>query len=139
VLIEASALGVPIAAMDTGGTRDIIEPDVTGLLSTSPKGLAADVRRLRNDAALRERLGSAARAKVEREFDADVVVARVHALYEELVSGANERQRVPASAKATARPPKHSEGGSHANGAGPAAPASERVRGGGGAKPPGQE
>ncbi len=33
VLIEASALGVPIAAMDTGGTRDIIEHDRTGLLS----------------------------------------------------------------------------------------------------------
>ena len=30
VLVEASALGVPTAAMDTGGTRDIIEPDRTG-------------------------------------------------------------------------------------------------------------
>ena len=55
VLIEASALGVPIAAMDTGGTRDIVEPGVTGLLSTSPEGLAADVRRLRQDEALRRR------------------------------------------------------------------------------------
>ncbi len=40
VLIEAAALGVPIAAMDTGGTRDIIQHRVTGLLST-------DVGRLR--------------------------------------------------------------------------------------------
>jgi glycosyltransferase involved in cell wall biosynthesis len=85
VLIEASALGVPIAAMDTGGTRDIIEPEVTGLLSTSPDGLADDVRRLRADAALRQRLGDAARLKVEREFDADAVVARIDALYEELI------------------------------------------------------
>jgi glycosyltransferase involved in cell wall biosynthesis len=81
VLIEASALGVPIAAMDTGGTRDIVEPGVTGLLSTSPDALAADVRRLRADAALRRQLGAAARLKVEREFDADAVVGRVEALY----------------------------------------------------------
>jgi glycogen(starch) synthase len=87
VLIEASALGVPIAAMDTGGTRDIIEPGVTGLLSSTPEGLADDVRRLRGDEALRQRLGDAARRKVEREFDAAAVVARVEQLYEELRRG----------------------------------------------------
>ena len=85
VLIEASALGIPIAAMDTGGTRDIVEHDVTGLLSNSPEGLAADVRRLRQDAALRQRLGEAAKLKAEKEFDADAVVARIEALYGELV------------------------------------------------------
>jgi glycogen synthase len=84
VLIEASALGIPIAAMDTGGTRDIIEQDVTGLLSTSPEGLASDVRRLRQDAALRLRLGAAAARKIAREFDAAPVVARVEQLYLEL-------------------------------------------------------
>jgi glycosyltransferase involved in cell wall biosynthesis len=85
VLIEASALGVPIAAMDTGGTRDIIEPGVTGLLATSPEELAERVRRLRNDADLRARLGAAARRFVEREFDTAVVVRRVARLYEELI------------------------------------------------------
>ena len=84
VLLEASALGIPIAAMDTGGTRDIVEHDITGLLSSSPEGLAADVRRLRHDAALRLRLGEAATRKVEREFDAGAVVARIEALYMEL-------------------------------------------------------
>jgi len=85
VLIEASALGVPIAAMDTGGTRDIIEPGVTGLLSSSAEGFAEDVRTLRRDEALRVRLGVAARRKVESEFEAEVVVARVERLYLELV------------------------------------------------------
>jgi glycosyltransferase involved in cell wall biosynthesis len=85
VLIEASALGVPIAAMDTGGTRDIVEPDVTGLLSSSPEQLAEDVRRLAQDAALRGRLGEAARRKIEREFDTGAVVPRVEAIYRELV------------------------------------------------------
>ena len=84
VLLEASALGVPIAAMNTGGTQDIIEPDVTGLLSGSAADLARDVARLRADDDLRRRLGAAARAKIEREFDAAAVVARVEALYREL-------------------------------------------------------
>jgi glycosyltransferase involved in cell wall biosynthesis len=75
---------VPIAAMDTGGTRDIIEPGVTGLLSTTPEQLAADVNRLRADAALRRSLGEAARRKVENEFDAPAVVARIEALYKEV-------------------------------------------------------
>jgi glycosyltransferase involved in cell wall biosynthesis len=89
VLLEASALGIPIAAMDTGGTRDIIDHDATGLLSTTPEGLAADVRRLRQDAALRQRLGDAARRKMAREFDAAAVVARVEHLYQDLM----ERRR----------------------------------------------
>jgi glycogen(starch) synthase len=86
VLIEASALGVPIAAMDTGGTRDIIQPGVTGLLSSSPEGLSDDVRTLRRDDGLRARLGAAARRRVEHEFDADAVVARVERLYMDLLS-----------------------------------------------------
>jgi glycosyltransferase involved in cell wall biosynthesis len=84
VLIEASALAIPIAAMDTGGTRDVIEPGITGLLSTSAEGLAADVRRLAGDPALRARLGDAARRKVERDFDAPAVIERIEALYREL-------------------------------------------------------
>jgi glycosyltransferase involved in cell wall biosynthesis len=84
VLIEASALGIPIAAMDTGGTRDIVEPEVTGLLSSTPEGLADDVRRLRHDPALRERLGRAAAQRIDQEFDANVVISRMERLYRDL-------------------------------------------------------
>jgi glycosyltransferase involved in cell wall biosynthesis len=84
VLIEASALGVPIAAMKTGGTPDIVVHEETGLLSDTPEGLAADVRRLRSDEALRSRLGAAAHAFAERRFDAAAVVERIERLYEEL-------------------------------------------------------
>ena len=86
VLIEASALGVPIAAMDTGGTRDIVEHDVTGLLSRTPDELARDVKRLRHDSALRARLGAAAQRKIERDFDADAVVVRIEQLYHDLTA-----------------------------------------------------
>ena len=74
VLIEASALGVPIAAMSTGGTPDIVVDEQTGLLSATPEELADDIRRLRGDAALRARLGAAARLHAEARFDAPAVV-----------------------------------------------------------------
>jgi len=86
VLIEASALGVPIAAMNTGGTPDIVTHGVTGLLSSTPAGLADDVRRLRADGDLRRRLGDAARQHVERSFEASAVVARVERLYLDLIA-----------------------------------------------------
>lgn len=85
VLLEASALAVPIAAMDTGGTGDIIIDEETGLLSRTVEKLGDDVARLRGDASLRTRLGRAARRRVEETFDTSVVVDRVEALYEELV------------------------------------------------------
>lgn len=87
VLIEASALGVPIAAMSTGGTPDIVVDGHTGLLSKTPDDLARDVRRLRADADLRARLGAAARTHAEERFDAPGVVARIARLYAELVEG----------------------------------------------------
>jgi glycogen synthase len=86
VLLEASALGVPAAAMDTGGTRDIITHEQTGLLSTSPDELGDHIARLVGDDALRARLGSAARAHVDARFDARAVVTRIVALYEELLA-----------------------------------------------------
>ena len=65
VLLEAGALGVPMAAMDTGGTRDIIEHERTGLLSSTAEGLARDLSRLLGDPALASRLGAGAQAHVD--------------------------------------------------------------------------
>jgi glycosyltransferase involved in cell wall biosynthesis len=86
VLIEASALGLPIAAMNTGGTRDIVLDGQTGLLSQTPEELATDVRQLRVDEELRRRLGASARAHAERAFDARAVVERTERLYASLVA-----------------------------------------------------
>jgi glycogen synthase len=86
VLLEASALGVPIAAMNTGGTPDVITDEETGLLSASPVELAGDVARLASDAMLRQRLGAAAARRAESRFDIPVVVGRMEQLYEGLVA-----------------------------------------------------
>jgi glycosyltransferase involved in cell wall biosynthesis len=86
VLLEAAALGVPIAAMDTGGTRDIVRHDQTGLLSATPQALGDDVARLVADRALAGRLATGARAHVEARFDAPSVVGRLEALYADLLT-----------------------------------------------------
>ena len=86
VLIEASALSVPIAAIDTGGTTDIIVDEETGLLSASVAGLAEDVARLVADDALRTRLGRAAAKRAAAHFDIPIAIGRMEALYEELVA-----------------------------------------------------
>jgi starch synthase len=99
VLIEASALGISIAAMNTGGTSDIIEDEVTGLLSESPEELAADVRRLRSDAELRRRLGAAAARRAREKFEASSVAARVEALYQDLSASVRLRRDTSASAQ----------------------------------------
>jgi glycosyltransferase involved in cell wall biosynthesis len=85
VLLEAAALGAPIAAMDTGGTRDIIRHGETGLLSTTPDELARDVARLFHHETLRTAFGAAARADVHVRFAADSVVARVEQVYRSLL------------------------------------------------------
>lgn len=85
VLIEASALNVPIAAMNTGGTPDIVVNGETGLLSSSFEELADDVRRLREDKALRRRLGDGARRHVLERFDTSVVIPRIERLYRDLL------------------------------------------------------
>jgi glycogen synthase len=91
VLLEAAALGVPIAAMDTGGTSDIMRHEETGLLSKAPEGLARDLARLVAEPALAARLGAAARAHVERTFNPSAVVDRTVALYTDLVTRKQQR------------------------------------------------
>ncbi|HEY0284638.1 MAG TPA: glycosyltransferase family 4 protein, partial [Vicinamibacterales bacterium] len=91
VLIEASALSVPMAAMNTGGTADIIVDEATGLLSTSVSGLAEHVARLASDASLRARLGSAAANRAAANFDIPVVIDRMEALYQELLAAPDRK------------------------------------------------
>lgn len=85
VLLEAAAVGVPVAAMNTGGTADIVEHGVTGLLSETPDGLGDHVAQLVSDRPFAAALARRARAHVESRFDTPVVVRRTVALYRELI------------------------------------------------------
>jgi glycosyltransferase involved in cell wall biosynthesis len=91
VLLEAAALGVPIAAMETGGTSDIVRHEETGLLSKTPDGLSRDLARLVAEPALAARLGAAGRAHAEHTFDQSAVIDRTVALYTDLVTRKRHR------------------------------------------------
>ncbi|MGH3035471.1 MAG: glycosyltransferase, partial [Gaiellaceae bacterium] len=71
VLMEAMASGVPVVASGISGIPELVADGESGLLvpPRDPRALAAALRRLHDDRALRERLALAGRKKVVREFD----------------------------------------------------------------------
>lgn len=85
VILEGMAAGLPIVATDVGFIRDILGGDQEGLiLGDQPeREVVALLLALFDDEALRTRLGTAARSRVEAEFSADVVFARYQALIRE--------------------------------------------------------
>ena len=83
VLLEALALGTPVAAMDTGGTRELLGEGEAGLLVTDAAALADAVGRLAGDAALRARVSEAARVRAA-SFSPAVLVPRYEAVYRRL-------------------------------------------------------
>jgi alpha-maltose-1-phosphate synthase len=79
---EAAAAGLPAIGSRLNAVPEIITDDVTGLLVTPghPGDLAAALDRLIASAELRERLGRAARQKVEQDANQDAHRARLLAL-----------------------------------------------------------
>lgn len=85
-ILEAMAAGLPIVATGVGGIPDIVEDGVSGILVApgDRPALAAALRRLLQDEALRNEMGEAAIRAVEARFSRDKVVPRLEALYREL-------------------------------------------------------
>lgn len=83
VLLEAMAVGTPTVATPVTGIPELVRHGETGLLvaERDPVGLAAMLRRLLDDPALRQRLAIAARRRIERDFDIHVNAARLRALF----------------------------------------------------------
>jgi glycosyltransferase involved in cell wall biosynthesis len=67
VVIEAQACGLPVIVSDVGGPRDLVHHGKDGFVTKALDvgELAEAVRRLALDPAMRERMGSAARGRVE--------------------------------------------------------------------------
>lgn len=83
VLLEAMALGTPCIGTDVTGIPEALTDDVTGLgvPQHDAAALAAAIRRLLSDGALRVRLAEAARALVERRFSSAANTRRLRALW----------------------------------------------------------
>jgi glycosyltransferase involved in cell wall biosynthesis len=92
-VMEYMAAGLPIVATRVGGVPDLIESGVHGLLVPpgEPDTLAGAIEELLSDRERARSLGANARERRRREFDIDVMVANVEALYEELLSDGRGR------------------------------------------------
>ncbi len=87
VCLEALSCAVPVVAADTGGTAEVVIEGQTGYLCPAerPAAFAERVLSLLHDSALRERMGRAGRALVEREHSWSHIAELTERLYDQLV------------------------------------------------------
>jgi glycosyltransferase involved in cell wall biosynthesis len=78
-MLEAQASGLPVVAGEVGGVRDIIVPEVTGILVApcDVHAFAAAIRNLILDHSRRAALASAARRRVLLEHDLPIAAHRL--------------------------------------------------------------
>ncbi len=88
VFPQAMAAGLAVVATDVAGAADIVEPGHTGFLVPpgDTRALGHGILRLAGDAALRRRLGAAARDAVEA-FSAERMAGQLEDVYTALVEG----------------------------------------------------
>jgi glycosyltransferase involved in cell wall biosynthesis len=84
VLLEAMASGLPVVSTPVSGIPELIETGRDGLLvpAKNPVTLAHALGRLLDDAALRDRLALAARAKIQERFTIDRSTEQLMALFQ---------------------------------------------------------
>ena len=92
--IEAMAQGVPPIVTRVGGMPELVEDGVSGLVipPRDDAALAEALVRLAGDAGLRERLGGAARQRIEGPFHIAHTIQKTLDLYEALRGAAARRQ-----------------------------------------------
>jgi glycosyltransferase involved in cell wall biosynthesis len=100
-LIEYMAAGAPIVATAVGGVPELIHDGEQGLLVQpgDPEALADALERMLADPAFARRLGDAARARQQAEYDLDIVVKRLERIFVDLYDrshGPNSQKAEPA-------------------------------------------
>jgi len=88
VLAESMALGVPVIGTRVSGIPELVEHEETGLLvdATRPEEMAAALKRIATDQALRAKIIPAARQKVTEVFDNKKLIVELVALYRSLTN-----------------------------------------------------
>jgi glycosyltransferase involved in cell wall biosynthesis len=87
-LVEAQAMGLPAVTSSETGTRETVDPGVTGLL-VAPRdvdGMAEAYISLLSDPARSATMGAAARAWVERRFDIAIQTRQLECIYDRFVA-----------------------------------------------------
>jgi glycosyltransferase involved in cell wall biosynthesis len=88
--VEAMSLGLPIVATRVTGLSELIEDRISGLLvkPKDPQALAEAIARLMSDSSLGQRLGPAARARIQEHYSAGTVCGQWDAFYREVTRSA---------------------------------------------------
>ena len=99
-ILEGMASSLPVVATRVGGTPEVVEDGVTGLLvpARSPDALAQAIGELANDPARTVAMGAAGRTRVEGTFNIDRMVDQYAGVYDALACGSRAEQRRAASA-----------------------------------------
>jgi glycosyltransferase involved in cell wall biosynthesis len=95
VVLEAMAAGVPVVATRVGGTPELIEDGIQGLLvpPRDPGALALAIGSLLAEPRRRRSMGQAGRERAGKEFSIEAGVHATETLYERLLTGG---RRLPA-------------------------------------------
>ena len=82
-VLESMAAGVPVVATSVGGTPELVEDGVTGLLvpPRDAEALAVAIARLIGNPALARRFGEAGRRRVHDRFSMAAMVRATERLY----------------------------------------------------------
>jgi glycosyltransferase involved in cell wall biosynthesis len=89
VLFESMAMGVPVVATGVSAIPELVASGKTGLLvpPRQPEAMAAAMLALLTDDGLRQRVVSAARERVLRDFDHRALVGRLADIYRAALAG----------------------------------------------------
>lgn len=86
-VLEAMAVGTPVVASATGGLREIVEPERSGLLvpPEDPAALATAIDRVLTDKALAARLATEGRRRATEDFSEERMLTELMAIYRQAV------------------------------------------------------
>ena len=86
--LKAAAAGLPVVGFDSGGLNEAVEHELTGLLVPAGQSveLAVAIERLMTDDLLRKQMGTAARARMQKDFSIATMADQHIALYEAVLT-----------------------------------------------------
>ncbi|SAL55425.1 group 1 glycosyl transferase [Caballeronia cordobensis] len=81
-LIEAQVAGIPAVVTDVVGNRDVVQHGLTGFVASSAEEMEKCIAILRDEPALRARMGAAARASASKRFSMDAIFRQWLLMYQ---------------------------------------------------------
>lgn len=87
-VIEGMAYSIPPIVTDSGGSPELIEQGISGIIVPpgSAKAIAEAIKQLYENTELRQKMGAAARKRIEQHFTTQHTIDATHKIYQELMN-----------------------------------------------------